>query len=189
MASIELSYSTDTTLTVYLSGLQESYTGNKRTCRWYADGVSKGSMILANEIYDSQDFTIRNLKGGTSYAIRADITASGWTSTVTVGPTNFKTDKPAIEEFYWSTKALNAFNSQGLASSLTADEWNELVFKLEEIFSGWSGSSAYANSGDVITAAKFNVVARKAGYSTVAKGDPLDGYLFIGLADAVNSNI
>lgn len=146
-------------------------------------------MTLANQITESQEFTIRGLKSNTSYSIEAQVTASGWGAPVDIGPKTFKTDKADIEEFHWSSRALTAFNNNGLASALTANEWNELVFKLEEIFPSWSGGSAYANSGDIITAAKFNVVARKAGYSTVSKGDILSGYLFIDLADAVNSNI
>lgn len=189
MASISLSNRTDTTLTVRITGLQASYTGNARTCKWFADDVRKGSMVLANEITTSQNFTISGLKANTTYDVRAEIDASGWTNTVYVQPVSFTTDKSPIEPFSWSYAATYAFNHKGLASTLTADEWNSLVDKVEEIFPSWNGYAARAYLGDIITASKFNVIARKVGYNTFSKGDILYGYYFMQLMDAVNDCI
>lgn len=104
--------------------------------------------------------------------------------------------KPAA--FYWGAGVSQGSTIQ-ISNALTAASWNTLVTRVEERVnwinqkSGTSYSSAKVSSGDLVTAATYNVLARALGVSTVVAhtknttGTLITASVFIALQTAVNS--
>lgn len=100
--------------------------------------------------------------------------------------------------FYWGAGVAQGQTIQA-SNALTAASWNTLVTRVEERTnwikqkSGANYSSAEVSSGDLVTAAVYNVLARALGVSTVTAhtknttGTLITASVFIALQTAVNS--
>lgn len=78
------------------------------------------------------------------------------------------------------------------SNGLTASSWNSFVTKVEEYTnwkkqaSGANYSSAEVESGELITAAKYNILANALGISTVKVGQLITAQVFINLFNGIN---
>ena len=93
MAYIEVTSTSETTITVRMNGLATGYNQGIRTVYWYIDSVMDGTSTLPNQVAYGGSYTFRGLDAGTSYHIQAEIKATGldvWFET------DAETDSPAI---------------------------------------------------------------------------------------------
>lgn len=91
MAYVEVTGTTQTSISVRLSGMDTTYPTNDRTCDWYIGGKYDGSTKLYAYASSGGTYTFRGLTAGTRYTIMAYVYTSSWTTTFTGNAT---TDAP-----------------------------------------------------------------------------------------------
>lgn len=122
--TIELYESSTTTLTVYLAGLDTSYTNNNRTLAWYVTGpgvgdestpVKMSSAPLPGGVYESSVVTFRNLKPGSSYHIMSEVTGTGagWEGVSIIDDAVYSTDDATATLAPWSWEHANVATHSG----------------------------------------------------------------------------
>lgn len=129
--ALELLTSTETTLWVYVIGLDTNYSRDDRYINWYIDnGIGPQEQYLGPgwDTSDSAEFT--GLSPGTQYTIRAEIryTDNGQSKWATVYG-DFETEKAATLEFFeWDSP-----KTEGEAFNITASEWNKLLAHINDV--------------------------------------------------------
>lgn len=181
----------------------------------FSDGGRSSSKELTHTFTGLTAGKANTCKGTLSAKCTKKVTKTSWSTDkegkkTTVGPTTTTVTydlgsasdsvtvytKPAA--FYWGAGVAKDSTIQA-SNALTAASWNTLVTRVEERAnwinqkSGASYSSAKVSSGDLVTAAVYNVLARTLGVSTVTAhtknttGTLITASVFIALQTAVNS--
>lgn len=148
MAAISLYSRTSTSLTVRLTGLDSSYSGTKRTVKWYVGSTLKSTTTINNGITTSPTTTLSGLKASTKYTVKCVISnIQGMSSGVTLTATYWTEDPtPTISSFTVTQ------TSTGTKTAKCSWKCSNLISgaTYEITVSGWSKASGKAStSGSV----------------------------------------
>ena len=148
MAAISLYSRTSTSLTVRLTGLDSSYSGTKRTVKWYVGSTLKSTTTINNGITTSPTTTLSGLKASTQYTVKCVISnIQGMSSGVTLTATYWTEDPtPTISSFTVTQ------TSTGTKTAKCSWKCSNLISgaTYEITVSGWSKASGKAStSGSV----------------------------------------
>lgn len=156
------------------------------------------------QVYSTSE-PVTNLTKGYTYYFRvssqgADFT-SAWSSSIAL---NF----PLLDQWYWNTTELNAFNNHGPLTDILYSRWNEFVDRIQDAITE-DASTWWISSGDgatldylstkmsigdkTMTAARFNSVRYNIGSRAATGitrkyiGDTIYGNYFITLQNSLNT--
>lgn len=210
-ATISLNARTSSTIEVYISGLDSSYSNNDRNIAWYIDGTFDGTDSLKSGVSKSSVWKFTKLDPSTTYLIEATIFNTTQSVYVeldrNITTEDEETEVPSedpIDNWYWSTSI-----SKGVAvSKVSYKEWNSLISKIDELldtghYGSWltkssegatlsMSASKMTSSDKKLTADRFNSVRynigahRGTGISKVSSGDIVYADYFDSLETAIN---
>lgn len=210
MAYIQVTSTSETSITVRMNGLDTSWNEGIRTVYWYIDGTMDGTSTLQNQVSYGGSYTFRGLNAGTSYYIQAEVKATGldvWFET------NAQTNSASIQPWSWSSSngsatasetqsSYNSLFNNGNVSDFSYKVWNDFCDKVYEVIQATGGSwnsqyTTYQNakmssSNRILTATKFNSLRKNidVGYNTdigeVSTGDIVYGWYFTTFARCLN---
>lgn len=178
MAAIKESSITSSTISVYISGLDTSYSKDDRQIAWYIDGTLSGSDTLKSGVSKSSVWTFKGLKSNRTYTIKATIFNPTWSVNTTLEK-DFDTESEGgaetppedlIEGWSWSV----TIKSGTKVSAVPYTDWNSLIDKIDELldtgnYGSWlkdstegavlsKSASKMKSSDKVLTADRFNSV-------------------------------
>lgn len=183
----------ETSFWANIAGLDTSYTGTPRTCKWYYNGTLRGTVTISNGVASGGDIQFTGLSPSTTYSLRAEITYSGGSTTLTA---NVKTEAAANvrpNDWSWSSTI-----SSGSTLRITANEWNNFCNRINE-FREYKDMSDYSfssvSSGSVISASivnqAYNAISGISGRgglpSQASRGEAISAYFFNQLRNALNA--
>lgn len=213
MAYIQITSTTESTISARMTGLDTSWNEGTRTVYWYIDGVMDGTSTLPNGVSSGGSYTFRGLEPSTDYEIQAEVKAATgldiWFSETA------RTDDPEIQVDPWSwtssngsassaqtQRAYDALFDHGYLSDFSYLVWNDLCDKVQEVLdaTGDSWDSEYASynatrmssNNRQLTARRFNSLRfnigshESTGIQEVSKGDTVYGWYFTTLANSLN---
>lgn len=106
MAYIQITSTSETSISARMAGLDASWNEGTRTVYWYIDGEMDGTSSLPNGVSSGGSHTFRGLDAGTEYTIQAEVKhdPTGLDSWFSASAT---TDDPAIQVERWSWTSSN----------------------------------------------------------------------------------
>lgn len=157
-ATLVLDSSTAYTLTVYIAGLDTSYSRNDRSVVWYRNNTAlnnKGTWTIAATRPTSSTYTYSNLTPSTRYTLRARIyyTVNGSETYKDVSAI-FTTPSLRPDYFEWDTAKVPGGNF-----NITASEWKKLLQNIEAVraYKGVNSANfSYPSKGDTFLASHYN---------------------------------
>lgn len=201
MAYIVVSNVTDSTISVYLDGLDSSYSLYDRIAHWYigltpATVYNDGNVILPAFVTSGGNNQFNGLLSSTSYYIDCQVETN--TGIVNIPGIYVTTSAPGPSPgqrpsyFYWTYA-----KQSGQPFNLTASEWNGLTANVNAV-RNYKGYLSYpfttAYTGNTFTAAMYNQVVNAIqgilGYGTnlsiVNSGETIYAYQMNDLVSAIN---
>lgn len=145
MARIALNSVDDSSISVYVTNLDTSYSKDDRYIEWYLDGDYEGDMSLGAEVSSSRTKWFSGLRPNTEYEISAEIYKESGLITTLYRTVKTETN---IEPFSWDYP-----KRSGADVNLTASEWNKFTSFINEVRDA-NGYSSYdfdrVYSGNII---------------------------------------
>lgn len=213
-AYVRVTGTTQTTISVILSGMDTSYSGNTRTIEWYINDNYKYGTTLPNRASEGGAYTFTGLRPGYQYHIEAVVDASGWAEPSTFSVWEYTDEEViSVDPWDWSSsngsasasqtqRAYDALFDHGNVSDFSYLVWNDLCDKVMEVLDaiGDSWDSSYASfsstkmtsSNKTLTARRFNSLKtnidnyENVAIDTVYTGDTVYGWYFTTTVNALN---
>lgn len=204
MADLSVKEKTSSSVKIKLSGMSESYTGN-RNYYWYKKLSSSdnwGSSVKSDSstgIQTELEYTFTGLEASTSYDFRCAIQywsgggTEGWTR-----PSIYKIVTEAASVKLPDPWAWSSTKTKGQSVKITASEWNDFTSKIDE-FRVYKGKEKYSYTfverGDPISASvcleAYNAIYEIANSDDMPeipfKGNQIKASFFNDLRDALNN--
>ena len=182
-----------TSFTCNISDLDTAYTGTLRTCRWYLNNTLRGTVTIPNGQSSGGAYSFTGLSSSTTYTVRADITYSGGSVSLTAYVTTSASASTRPSNWNWSSTI-----SSGSQIRLSAAEWNSFCTRINAFrnYKGLSNYSfTYVYSGGQIQAAHVNqartaidaISGRGTLPGTVSVGASIQAYHYTQLRTALNA--
>lgn len=204
MAILEYVSSTSTTITVKITGLDDSYNNRQRTVYWDCSTamISPASTKIANQIEETGNITLSGFSAGKTYTIKAKIMYYGYengveveySKTISCSAKTASAGTTRPSQFSWKYSTIQ----QGEDAIIDADDWNNLTANINAVRK-YKDLSAYsfteAVKGNNFTAIIYNQAVKAikeiSGYGTnlseVSKGDTVTAKKLNDLVSEINS--
>lgn len=127
MARIALDSVDDSSIGVYVSSLDKTYSYDDRTIKWHIDGKYKSKMYLDAKVSSSDVKTFSNLSSSTTYSISAVIYKGN--DVLTTLYRNVTTES-RIDPFNWDNRK---YSGRDFTVNMTANEWNKFTDFINEV--------------------------------------------------------
>lgn len=153
MASISVTDTSSDYISVVIVGLDTGYYGRPRKCNWFINNdLRKKDLIIPNGVSQGGGVSFTSLNPNTKYNIKAIITYSGGSVTLTTTASTTSGNRP--NNWYWTSSV-----SIGSQIRLSASEWNNFCARINA-FRKYTGLSNYnfttVYSGTKISASIVN---------------------------------
>lgn len=218
MATFKVTGTSETSITVKVSGLSTTYKYN-RDFYWDLDGDNVDSTLTVSNTVTEVSYTFKNLSPGTSYTLSVRIHQGGTTAEIASFDVDGETDDestPTPDSWSWTSsngsasaaqtkKAYTAVTSKGKITDFSYLVWNDMCAKVLEMreYYGYSWRTDYlsysntrmSSSNKNMTAARFNSLRVNVGslistgISEVSSGDIIYGSYFTTLMSKVNQKL
>ena len=193
MAYIAYDTVAETSFWCNVSGLDTSYGNALRICKWYLNDSLKATQTIPNGVSSAANYQFTGLNADTTYAVRAEITYTGGSVTLTQSIRTQSVSIPRPNNWSWNSNV-----SSGNQIRISANEWNSFCSRINA-FRQYKGMGNYSfsnvSSGSQIYASTVNQARSAIGEisgsgglpSNVQSGSIITAYFFNQLRNALNA--